>query len=178
MCVRKSTNCSYTFSITSLPSFHNTPMNNAGNKLKKLNCTFLTHNVALDPLRTFSKYTPAAPESMHAEKTVTNPNVGLTPSILWLGVWAETARVWNEKCLWKKPSSFVVSWAGSWTSATPNVRRTNETHFCTDNWRWSSVTLKSAVVRILSWYVTWKVAASRFDTATYWRLFCSCTSQH
>jgi len=33
-------------------------------------------------------------------------------------------------------------------------------------------TLKIAVVRIFSWYVTWNVAASRLLTAMYWREFC------
>jgi hypothetical protein len=53
------------------------------------------------------------------------------------------------------------------------VRSNRETHFCTDKTRRSIVTLKRAVVNILSWYVTWNVAASRFDTAMYCRLFCS-----
>jgi hypothetical protein len=34
------------------------------------------------------------------------------------------------------------------------------------------ITLKTAVVRILSWYVTWNVAASRLLTATYCNVFC------
>jgi hypothetical protein len=34
-------------------------------------------------------------------------------------------------------------------------------------------TLNMAVVRILSWYVTWNVAASRLLTATYCSVFCS-----
>ena len=40
----------------------------------------------------------------------------------------------------------------------------------------SIVTENSAVVMILDWYMTWNVAASRLDSATKMRLFCSAYS--
>jgi hypothetical protein len=57
--------------------------------------------------------------------------------------------------LWKKDSFSVPGGLaveeGSWTRATPRVRRMRETHFWRERVRLSIVTLKRAVVRILSW---------------------------
>lgn len=64
----------------------------------------------------------------------------------------------------------IKSWNASgvtWTMAIPVVNKTSEIHWLRESERRSIVTEKNAVVRILSWYVTWNVAASRFDTAVY-----------
>lgn len=44
-------------------------------------------------------------------------------------------------------------------------------HFKRESGLRKMTTLQNAVVRIFSWYVTWKVAASRLVAATYCKLF-------
>ena len=55
---------------------------------------------------------------------------------------------------------------------TPMINSSNDIHLRADKDLPSIKTLKMAVVRILSWYVTWNVAASRLLTATYCSVFC------
>lgn len=52
------------------------------------------------------------------------------------------------------------------------MRRSKDSHLRGDRTLPSIKTLKIAVVKILSWYVTWNVAASRLLTATYCSEFC------
>ena len=51
------------------------------------------------------------------------------------------------------------------------MSRTKESHCLALIDRFSIYTLSTAVTMILNWYVTWNVAASRFEIATYCRLF-------
>jgi len=60
---------------------------------------------------------------------------------------------------------------------TPTMRRSKDSHLRGERTLPSIKTLKIAVVRILSWYVTWNVAASRLLTATYCSEFCSVYSK-
>jgi len=148
-----------TFSKTCEPSFHKTPRNKAGNKLKTPNCTFLTQRVAVLPFNTFSKYTPANPLNIQATTTAMNPTVAFilsSPYKSWscrgplANPGAEKGRSSPESS-WEMVLVAVVEDDGSWTRATPRVRRMSETHCWMERVRCSNVTLKRAVVRILSW---------------------------
>jgi hypothetical protein len=55
---------------------------------------------------------------------------------------------------------------------TPTTRSSKESHLRGDRVLPSIRTLKMAVVKIFSWYVTWNVAASRLLTARYCKVFC------
>ena len=142
-----------TFSKTCEPSFHKTPRKKAGNRLKKPNCTFLTQRVALLPFNTFSKYTPANPLNIQATRTAINPAVAFIPSSPCIPLVNEGTE--KRRCLPESSSEMglaaVVEADGSWTRATPRVRRMSETHCWMERVRFSNVTLKRAVVRILSW---------------------------
>ncbi len=121
---------------------------NPGTRERKLNWIFLCQRDDLLPLSTFSNQTPASPDRTQAIMTETRP-INLAPTV--------------------KLVAFAPP--GSWTKATPAVMMTNDVHLRFDSDRFSSRTENRAVVRIFSWYVTWNVAASRLETATYCRLF-------
>lgn len=122
--------------------------------------------VAVDPevledLRSSSKYTPASPEVIHAAVTAKNPFRG--------------DMVCKDETSFSVDSEVpadgaVVDWI--WTIPTPIANRTRASHLSFDNRLPRRATENAAVVRIFIWYVTWKVATSKFDAAVYWRLFC------
>ena len=154
-------------------------MNNDGNSDQKDSWQLRTHRdvgfaFTGASLRIFSKVTPARPESAQATRTAMRPT--------WLFIWAGRAAgfCWrvSERDQTLVSVSGVLTMAGvevacgTWMIDTPMMRRRRESHLRGDRVRPSISTLKMAVVRILSWYVTWNVAASRLLTATYWRVFC------
>ena len=71
----------------------------------------------------------------------------------------------------------AVDCCGSCTIDTPMTNTKRDNHRRGVNVRPSISTLNMAVVRILSWYVTWNVAASRLLTAIYCSVFCSVYSK-
>ena len=61
--------------------------------------------------------------------------------------------------------------AGTEAHATPAARSMMLELCVVESFLPRKMTAQMAVVRILPWYATWNVAASRFETATNWRLF-------
>jgi len=127
---------------------------NAGRREKSESWTLRTHRSAWEFLSTISKYTPAKPEVKHAANTAMKPFMGFMACV--------TAS-------FAAPAVPAPAWI--WTMPTPTARNRRDIHWLGESFFRRSSTEKAAVVRIFIWYVTWKVAASRFDAATYCRLF-------
>ena len=96
----------------------------------------------------FSRKTPAKPESVAAASAATTPSSGEAP----VGVFDDLA-------------------SSDWTSTTPRVRSTKESHWTGEKVLWRSTTVKKAVESDLSWYSTCAAAAERLEMATKMRLF-------
>ena len=120
-------------------------------------------------LTSISKKTPANPDEKHAQSTAINPIICLSWSASISVTFWLVALVLVSSGLEDSSSGVPL---GIWTKATPRVRISNANHWTLFMCFLSSITENKAVVRILSWYVTWYVAASRLVNAMNSKLFC------